>query len=62
MGAWLSVDQELEGVNREEVQEAAEKEKDPSRNEIPEADLDAKGSTFLPEENILNTALGVVVP
>lgn len=40
------------------------REKAPSRNEIPEADTDAKGSTgvFLPEENILNLALGAVVP
>lgn len=44
--------------------EQKKREKAPSRNEIPEADMNAKGSTgvFLPEENILNLALGAVVP
>lgn len=46
MRAWLSVIRELEGAGLEEVREEANKEKDPSDNEIPEADLDAKGSTF----------------
>lgn len=43
---------------------STQREKAPSRNEIPEADMDAEGSTglFLPEENILNLALEVVVP
>lgn len=46
MRAWLSVIRELEGAGLEEVREEANKEKDPSDNEIPKADLDAKGSTF----------------